>query len=461
MKNIIKYVIVVLCILTFSVFAKEKSVKMFKNGDVVAFIGDSITHNGFYQTIIYEYYVTRFPDRKIRFYNRGISGDTGYGVNKRLDRDVLIKKNNRATIMLGMNDVSRNLYGKKKPNKKTLKNRQYLLSKYKSNMDKIIRRLSEAGIQVTIITPSIYDQTVKAKAKNLFGVNDALIKCAQSNKELAVKYNCSVIELNAPMLKVNAEMQKKNPAESLIGHDRVHPTVLGHYIMSYVILRTQNVPKLVAKVVVDAKRAKVLKAIKCKIGKISSTPTRVEFIYSPESLPLSAGKNYQKAMKIIPSAWNLNQEIIAITGLRNTTKYSMRIGAKKLGVFTGKKLAKGIDVAMLNSPQQKQAKCLFRLLMKVQRLESKLRYLVKVDEMLRTKKVDVNNAVAVDKYIANYLSELKKKKSRYVNYFERLFKIYKTDKIRKIKIEKEIEAKLHQAGTLAKPESYKIMLEKI
>lgn len=461
MKIMSKYIIAILCLLLFGAQSKAKQDEMFKNKDIVCIIGDSITHNGYYHRIIYEYYITRFPERKIKFYNCGISGDSAHKANKRLDRDVLVRKPTRATIMLGMNDVQRSLYKEKTTNKEILDRRNYALSKYKSNMDKIINRLIDIGVQVTIITPSIYDQTVKAKAKNFLGVNDALIKCAQYDKELAIKYNLSLIELNSPMLKINTKMQKNDPTKSLIGRDRVHPTILGHYIMAYIILRAQNVPELVAKAVIDAKQMKVLENEKCKVEKINSTSGQLGFTYSPESIPLFGGKNYRMAMEIIPSSWNINREIMIIKGFPKQTKYNMKIDGKKVGVFTGESLEQGIDIAILDTPQQEKSKCLFRLLMKKWKLEGMLRYLVKVEAMLIDKKVDVNDAAAVDKYFEDYLAYLKKKKSIYLNYSKKLFTKYKNNKTRKAEIEKEINLKEEQARALAKPGSYKIMFEKI
>ena len=51
----------------------------FEDGETVCFPGDSITHGRSYHGMIYAYYLTRFPDRKIRFLNAGICGDSPRG----------------------------------------------------------------------------------------------------------------------------------------------------------------------------------------------------------------------------------------------------------------------------------------------------------------------------------------------------------------------------------------------
>ncbi|MEI6501069.1 MAG: GDSL family lipase, partial [Armatimonadota bacterium] len=51
----------------------------FQSGDVVALVGDSITHGRKWHRYVYEYYLTRFPDWQVRFVNEGIAGDSAGG----------------------------------------------------------------------------------------------------------------------------------------------------------------------------------------------------------------------------------------------------------------------------------------------------------------------------------------------------------------------------------------------
>jgi hypothetical protein len=48
---------------------------LLKDGDRVVFYGDSITEQRLYTSFIEEYALTRFPDRKIEFFNSGVGGD--------------------------------------------------------------------------------------------------------------------------------------------------------------------------------------------------------------------------------------------------------------------------------------------------------------------------------------------------------------------------------------------------
>ena len=61
-------------------------VPMFQDGERVCFVGDSITHGGGYHSFVYLYYLTRYPAREIRIWNKGISGDQTYHVLQRFDQ---------------------------------------------------------------------------------------------------------------------------------------------------------------------------------------------------------------------------------------------------------------------------------------------------------------------------------------------------------------------------------------
>src|SRR5262245_2740383 len=76
-----------------------------RDGDTVVFLGDSITAARTYGKIIENYTLLRFPDRKMRFINSGVGGDTAAGGLKRLDRDVFAHKPTVLFVAYGVNDI--------------------------------------------------------------------------------------------------------------------------------------------------------------------------------------------------------------------------------------------------------------------------------------------------------------------------------------------------------------------
>src|SRR5262249_1067484 len=73
-----------------------------KDGDTVVFLGDSITAARAYGKIIENYTLLRYPDRKVRFINAGVGGDTAAGGLARLERDVFAHKPTVLTVAYGV-----------------------------------------------------------------------------------------------------------------------------------------------------------------------------------------------------------------------------------------------------------------------------------------------------------------------------------------------------------------------
>src|SRR5690554_2172601 len=94
--------------------AQQKAPVLFKAGDKVNFIGNSITHSGGFHNHVLLYYATRFPNEEIMFLNAGISGDNANDIFRRLEDDIIPLKADWSIVMVGMNDVNRALYAPKK-----------------------------------------------------------------------------------------------------------------------------------------------------------------------------------------------------------------------------------------------------------------------------------------------------------------------------------------------------------
>ena len=75
-----------------------------KDGDRFIFIGDSITHQCRYTQFVENFFYTRYPDKRIRFRNAGVSGDRAQDALNRFDEDIAAFKPTICTILLGMND---------------------------------------------------------------------------------------------------------------------------------------------------------------------------------------------------------------------------------------------------------------------------------------------------------------------------------------------------------------------
>jgi len=71
------------------------------DGDTLVFLGDSITHQCLYTQYVEDFFYTRFPNKRIKFHNAGVSGDRNKDALVRFDRDVASFKPKYVTILLG------------------------------------------------------------------------------------------------------------------------------------------------------------------------------------------------------------------------------------------------------------------------------------------------------------------------------------------------------------------------
>jgi len=92
---------------------------LFENGQTVLFIGDSITDCGRrgdhfplgsgYVKVLVDLVTARYPERKVRFINEGIGGNTVLDLRHRWHDDVLVHRPDWLSIKIGINDLARSL----------------------------------------------------------------------------------------------------------------------------------------------------------------------------------------------------------------------------------------------------------------------------------------------------------------------------------------------------------------
>ena len=333
-----------------------QAVPQFKDGDRVCFIGDSITHGGSYHSNVYLYYLTRFPDREFRVWNKGISGNQASHVMERLETDIASELPTVSTLMLGMNDIGRWLYGADKTDATSLQNQAGQLNAYYANMEKVVAQLDGIGSEVVFITPSIYDQTAELERANNYGANDALGQCADFIKEAATERGQAYVDFYHAMLRINADLQRENPSATIVGKDRVHPDWdPGHFIMADQFLKAQAVPQLVSKVVLDARRGKVLAAEQARVSKIKSQRGSFAFTVLEAALPFPKTESIAKGLSLVPFEKEMNQQILSIQGLPDGD-YTLMIDGSAVGTWSAEAFKDGINLAPLEAtPQYQQA----------------------------------------------------------------------------------------------------------
>ena len=319
----------------------------FRGGDRVVFFGDSITHGGRYGEYVNLFYATRYPDRNIWFSNSGWSGATAEQGLWSIEEDVTEKKPTVVTVMFGMNDINRNAWPRTGDTPEFAAMRETAVRVYDERMNELVRRIrAEAGNpEIIYFTPSPYDQTciVAGKPSDIV-CNNGLAILADHVRAWAKRDSANCVDLQATMLKINADMQAKDPAASLVRSspvwfDRVHPGPLGHMAMLYGILKSQEADSVVDEIERDA-----------------GGEDSLEFFCTEKALPFPMTEEMRRVLDLVPFEHDFNREILRVKNLKRGLRYAVRIDGVDVGSWTAEELADGVNLALNEkTPQYRQA----------------------------------------------------------------------------------------------------------
>lgn len=180
-----------------------------KTGEKVAFLGDSITAQGWTSPHGYVRLVVAGLECngvKIVPIPAGVGGHRSNEMLARLKRDVLDKKPDWVTISCGMNDV--------------LQGRSIPLEQFKINMADMVGQCQAAGIKVVLFTTTTGRQHLEEYSAVL--------------RELAAEKKCLLVDL----FPVFVETGKKSDPLHGLTYDGVHMNPEGNILMARMILQT-------------------------------------------------------------------------------------------------------------------------------------------------------------------------------------------------------------------------------
>jgi lysophospholipase L1-like esterase len=203
----------------------------FQDGQTVVFIGDSITDcgrrdnqfpfgNGYVRQAI-DLITARYPERSIRYHNKGIGGNTVEDLRNRWHDDVLRIAPDWLTIKIGINDLHRN-FG----------NEDFSPSRYESLYREILDLTKErTSAQVVLIDP-FYISTDADSGGGRSRVLAALPGYLDVVERLAEEYGTRHVRTHEAF----REQLKYRPADAFCP-EPVHPNAGGHMVIAHELLK--------------------------------------------------------------------------------------------------------------------------------------------------------------------------------------------------------------------------------
>ncbi len=422
-------------------FVEASKTEAFRDGEKVLFLGDSITHGGWYVAQLQYIWQLRNPGRRATFINCGICGNRGKNGLDRFDWDVAPEKPDRIFIMFGMNDVGHGAYwNPETADAKAFAVRRRQVGVFKENMRALVAKCRAIGARVTLMTSTPYDQYSQLiEKKAVPGVNDpGICSLALATRQLAAEERTDFVDL----YDVLTPILRDNPEIKFLA-DRVHPHEDGHLLMSAIILKASGFSPIVGEASFDA------------AGGVR------KFTYTPEALPLPAGKHYATADKVYPLTSSLNREVVRIRNLPEGT-YRLLAAGVEIGVHSAAELAKGVNIATCDTPSQRKAKDGLKRLLEYKRLASGLRGLPQGYVQIMKRGGDINDQASAFAKLDEWVEELRKANlsgGHYYRYYggevKKFKELYPKRDAEKARLEKLREALLE----FCRPEEFELSVE--
>lgn len=387
-----------------------------EDGDYVIFAGDSITASGGYPNYIQDFYATRYPDKRIYYYNAAIGGDTAEDILARYDYDIKphIGKANKIYIMLGTNDVKVFLYvpsneGNSSKDAEKANRIDWAESKMEDLLKKVTTDFPDA--EVTVMLDSAIDTVSDWASEGVSGatefssdVNDGLRKLGTRYKKLCQTYNANYVDMNQYVLDaVNKQKELDvDSSEWIVNKDRIHPNNKGQMVMAYALLKGEyKIDDDISNVWIDAAELSYTPE-NCEIDNVTGDKTGVSYTYTPYSLPMYATGDYTVADKLVNWTDNLNREIIQVEGLEDGT-YTVKLKGKTAMSASNTELAAGVNIgALLSNPNQSVSLSIYNKSKAKRDKEMLVRHLMRVKMQMIEDGVDITNKDEVIEALNGY-----------------------------------------------------------
>jgi lysophospholipase L1-like esterase len=325
----------------------------FRDGDRVMILGDSITEQRQYSTLIESFVLSRFPNWNITFRNTGVGGDrmgltSRGGLNNGFARDINWLKPTAVTVDFGMNDARAGEKG---------------YATYVENAAAMADKFAALGTRVAFLTPSP-EERYEAGQPAGSAYNILLRKYSAGLKEVAAqKQTLFVDQLNPMIATIEAGRAAGvlSPTEggARLIPDGVHPNPGGHRVMATYILKGLHAPALVSSVEIDAKSGEV-KAQKARVTNVSSGET-LKFTRRDDALPWPylrstplPDANLSLKLPGFAPLEELSRYMLQIKNLTSAS-YTLSIDGTKAGTFTREQLAEGVNLTLQAGPITNQA----------------------------------------------------------------------------------------------------------
>lgn len=320
--------------------AESGAFSFYEDGDIVGCIGDSITHVTYdrlsYVEMLDQYYLSRFPGRRIEFRNLGTAGYKVGDVLNIYDQDPAFRGINKAVVMLGTNEA---ILG-------------YEPKDYIGGMEKLIERLKQEGLEgedILVLSPPVCDQNCTLNYRNgrpRWTFEDRLLAYMDKLEAETEKWGVHYLDFHTSMAELTARLQEEDGRNTLTT-DCIHPNAVGQRLIAYSIVGAQGAEgETLSEISVSGQQE--VSVVRDQVMDFCRGGTSgMKWTGRWETLPVAVTEDVT-AFRALSEAGNiLYKKTLRAEGFSEDVIYRVLMGETELGSFTGRELAEGIDLSML------------------------------------------------------------------------------------------------------------------
>lgn len=340
-------------------------------GQSVLFLGDSITHQWPYTQYVEDFFYTRYPEKKLRFHNAGVSGDKAGDAILRFEKDVAVFKPTLVTVLLGMNDGAYEDFD------------SGTFELYAEGMETLLRKIGEIGARPVVMSPTMFDH-------HQLGIQRGNPEFRFRERQFSDRYNAVLAYYGAWLRErsgreglayvdqwspMNQKVfwRRRTEADFTVVPDAIHPAPAGQFLMAFELIdQSRPVHRDVSNIHITLveRRYRIAKGSD-RIEQMTATKSRdrVSFSHTARSLPwvvpdAAYGVEMAKwdaepaapiGVKMVPSPRRLASERFRFIGLA-LGNYDLVIDGQRIRTYRDSSLAAGIELQdEVSSPQYRQA----------------------------------------------------------------------------------------------------------
>ena len=321
---------------------------LLKANDTVVFIGDSITHQCLYTQYVEDYFYTRFPTKRLHFYNAGNGGDRVQDVLQRFDEDVATQKPTYVSVFLGLNDGGYTTFD------------QSTFDTFRNDMGTLLDRIRAIRAKALVLSPTMFDGAQKRLRGSGQEPRDSVYNTVMRTygerlRGQAEARGLGFADLWLPLNQLTDERRKSEPNWTMLP-DGVHPNATGHVAIAVSIIDSLVPPSTVSAIrITSGKGPPQGTAEGGNLSGLEGDSRKLRFSFSAQALPWVLPEDAAEGFAQAHAGARLSRETLLVEGL-SPGRYDLRIDGNLVGTYPDISLTQGIDLQENHgTPQYQQA----------------------------------------------------------------------------------------------------------